>query len=155
MLIQKKFSNLKKKNSCHYNNLPFIFECFHDTPSDARKHRESTESESRQTTKTSFFFFFFFFFFLELWLPLPRVRMGTNHLATKCNIITQDCWYNWCAGSVWRETGLVNDSSASTAYIYWGQTCCSVIDGKLQLLWSNFSSSIHLLLKPEKGTWTH
>jgi len=32
---------------------------------------------------------------------------------------------------------LVNDSSAKTAYIYWGslwrQTCCSVIDGKLQL----------------------
>jgi len=38
--------------------------------------------------------------------------------------------------SVFEEI-LVNDSSANTAYIYWrslwGQTCCSVIDGKLQL----------------------
>ena len=44
---------------------------------------------------------------------------------------------SWCAGSVWIEPGLANDSSASTAYTYWGslwgQTCCSVIDGKLQL----------------------
>ena len=41
------------------------------------------------------------------------------------------CWL-----SVWREPGLVNDSSANTTYIYWGslqeQTCCSVIDGNLQ-----------------------
>jgi len=32
---------------------------------------------------------------------------------------------------------MVNDSSANIAYIYWGslwrQTCCSLIDGKLQL----------------------
>ena len=38
--------------------------------------------------------------------------------------------------SVFKES-LINDSSANTAYIYWGslwgQTCCSVIDGELQL----------------------
>jgi len=35
------------------------------------------------------------------------------------------------------EQSLVNYSLANTAYIYWGslwgQTCCSVIDGKLRL----------------------
>ena len=41
-----------------------------------------------------------------------RVRMHTDHLATKL-IITQDCWIgSWCAGSVWREPGPVNYSSA-------------------------------------------
>jgi len=41
-------------------------------------------------------------------------------------------WYSKC----W-QPGLVNYSSVNTAYIYWGslwgQTCCSVIDGKIQL----------------------
>ena len=58
--------------------------------------------------------------------------------------------YGWCA---WRldkqeesfsstvdsmfEQSLVNDSSANTAYTYWGslwgEACCSEIDGKIQL----------------------
>ena len=33
-----------------------------NTPSGAKKHRESTEPESHQTAKMIFFFFFFFFF---------------------------------------------------------------------------------------------
>ena len=34
-----------------------------NTPSGAKKHRESTEPESHQTAKMFSFFFFFFFFF--------------------------------------------------------------------------------------------
>ena len=80
----------------------------------------------------------------ELWLPLrchffsSHIRMCTNHLATKCNYYARllNPKYSWRAGSVWREPGWVNVSSANISYIYWGslrgQTCCSVIDGKLQ-----------------------
>ena len=84
---------------------------------------------------------------LTAWLPLRHhfffmcICMRTNHLAMKLLLKIAEleiqfvCRETW--GSVWREPGLVNDSPANTAYIYWGslwgQTCCSVIDGKLKL----------------------
>jgi len=78
----------------------------------------------------------------KLWLPLQCNFFFTcmhvhNHLATKWNY----CWFRntVTVQGVFEEVdpGLVNDTSAHTAYIYWGslweQTCCAVIDGKLQL----------------------
>ena len=74
----------------------------------------------------------------ELWLPLrrhfsSRVRMRTNHLATKCNYITQDCWIGNTVG----VRGMFEESlwlfSQYCIGSLWGETCCSVIDGKLQL----------------------
>jgi len=61
-------------------------------------------------------------------------------------IITQGCWIG-CVHEdreslssivdLVFEQSLVNDSSVDTAYMYWGsmwgQTCCSVIDGKIEL----------------------
>ena len=77
-----------------------------------------------------------------------HVCMRTNHLAMKCNYYAR-LLNSWYAGSVWREPGLVNDSSANTANIcwgsLWGQTCCSVIDGKLQLKHASAA---------KKVTWT-
>jgi len=54
------------------------------------------------------------------------VCMKTGRVFGTYALLTQCCNRAWSC----------NDSSASTAYIYWGslwgQTCCSVIDGKLQ-----------------------
>ena len=73
-----------------------------------------------------------------------RVRMRTNHLATKCNyyarlltrntvgvrgVFEESLWFfsQYCIGSLW------------------GETRCSVIDGKLQLKHAS---------APKKVTWT-
>ena len=61
-----------------------------------------------------------------------RVRMRTNHLATKCNYYV-DCWI--------RNTVGVRGAFEESLWFFsqycigslWEETCCSVIDGKLQL----------------------
>ena len=73
-----------------------------------------------------------------------HVLMHTNHLAMKCIIIiTQDCWIRNTAGvqGVFEESlvwsNILWPILHNQYFIYWGglwgQTCCSVIDGKLQL----------------------
>ena len=80
--------------------------------------------------------------------------MCSNHLATQQNY----CWIrnmvdvhgereslSSIVGLVF-EQSLVNDSSANTAYMYWGslwgQTCCSVKDGKLQLKYAPAAKTV-------------
>ena len=171
-----------------------------NTPSGAKKHRESTEPESHQTAKM----FFFLLLLLsssssdglvqicvtlswwfshktaafstelctspslfsrfgnhtrhfeppteELWLPLRRhfsscVRMHTNHLATKCNYYKRanDCWIRNTVGvrGVFEESlGFFSQYCIGNL---WGETCCSVIDGKLQLKHASAA---------KKMTWT-
>jgi len=154
-----------------------------NTPSGAKRHRESTESESHQTAKMFFFFFFFFFFrrassnlhhsftmvftqnssifhwavhqpiafsrfevtwgdsnrplknygFLNDAIFSSHVCMRTNHLAT----YTQGCWIRNTVG----VQGVFEESQVWLWFLsqycigsLWEETCCSVIDGKLQLI---------------------
>ena len=95
--------------------------------------RGGSNRSLKNSPPPSFFSFFSFSFFFrqaslclcdsfteELRLPLWHYfffmcTMRTNHLPTKCNYYAGLLKkYNWCTGSVWREPGLVNDSSANT-----------------------------------------
>jgi len=166
-----------------------------NTPSGAKKHRESTEPESHQTAKTFFFLlllqtgwfkFAWLFhdgfrtkqqhfslssapahrFFPGLksreairtahWRTMAsfrrhfssRVRMRTNHLATKCNI-TQDCWIRntvgvrECLKKAWSGQQFFSQYCIGSL---WRQTCCTVIDDKLQLKHASAA---------KKVTWTN
>ena len=66
-----------------------------------------------------------------------RVRMRTNHLATKCNYY---CWITNTVGvrgmfeeSLWMFEESLWFLSQCCIGILWEETCCSVIDDKLQL----------------------
>ena len=78
-------------------------------------------------------------------LQLCISQGGSNHLPWLCDTTFFTCTHmhgdrqRLCHPLLTQRLNrcLVSDPSANTAYIYsgslWGQTCCSVIDGKLQL----------------------
>ena len=79
----------------------------------------------------------------EIWLQARHHFLHLYSLSNETYLLRKiaELEIQWYAWRVWTEPGLVNDSSANTAYVYWGslwgQTCCSVIDG----------NSMHLVLK--------
>ena len=114
MIIQK--TSLKSKNGnliSLYNNIPFIFKCLHDDQQTHWWKKASQKYWTRQSpdSQNVFIPFFFFFFFL--------------HWAVHQSITILRFEVSW-GGSNWslKNYGFIS---------LWGQTCCSVIDGKLQL----------------------
>jgi len=73
----------------------------------------------------------------ELWLPLQRhfisscVRMRTNHLATKCNYYARLLKVG--VRGVFEESLVWLMIIQPILHLLRGETCCSLIDGKLQL----------------------
>ena len=62
-----------------------------NTPSGAKKHRESTELESHQTAKMFFFFIFFFFFFFFRRASSNLRDSFTMVFAQNSSVFTEQC----------------------------------------------------------------
>ena len=112
----------------------------HFTLSSVLAHRFFTTLKSHEEVRTSHWRTM-----ALLAMPFSKiVHMHANHLATKpflfkleirlCAWRREESWHPLLTQCLKRAWSMI---SANTAYIYqgslWGQTCCSVIDGKLQL----------------------
>ena len=140
-----------------------------NTPSDAKKHREITELESYRTTKIFSFFFFHWAVhqairFFQVWSPTRRFKLLTEELwlPLQCHVLFT-CTHAQKSLSnkmplllkiAELEIQLVCREGACSGHWFfsqycmgslWRQTCCSVIDGKLQLKHVSFANKV---------TWT-
>ena len=63
-----------------------------------------------------------------------RVRICTNHLATKCNYYARLLVCGECSKKAWSGQWFFSQYCIGNL---WGETCCSITDGKLQLKYAS------------------
>ena len=100
---------------------------------------EVTRGDSNRSQKNYGFLYDAIFFHVY---TCAQITLNFELLATKCNYYARllNYKYCWCAGSVWRKPSQYYIGSLC------GETCCSVIDGKLLLK--------HASTAKKNVTWT-